>query len=173
MLTNKNLRKKNLQYKANWSKINRRTALVQNNNIVVPSYKNDKYISRIKIFFFQDVSGSCIDIRDKFIKIARSIPEDIFDVRFFTFDTKCREQDINDSEVIGGGGTSFMCIEQHIQSIIKKENCLYPGSIVVITDGASSDIVEPEKPENWNWLLTENNTKCFSNKCKSVVMNNY
>lgn len=103
---------------------------------------------RTKIFFFQDISGSCIHLQERFRKVAEGLDPKKFQVEYFVFD----DYAYHSSEQFGNGwGTSFSCIEQKIQEFSPKE---YPKAVFIITDGYG-DEVEPALPERWHWFLTQ------------------
>jgi len=106
--------------------------------------------SKIKIFFFCDVSGSCVEYNERFHTASKSLPEK-FQVEYFTFDTKAfHEREAHHL----GWGTNFHCIERKIQDFIKQQQLSYPDLVFILTDGYG-DYVEPAKPKRWHWFLTE------------------
>lgn len=142
-----------------WAKTNRRINGLET-NLLLPSDIEDHNISneRINVWFFLDTSGSCIHLKDRFFRAARSLPQDKFIIRLYSFDTEVYDVDIEKGEVYGGGGTSFYIIENRIQRDIKKYNTKYPEAVFIITDGYG-DTVVPQFPKKWYWFLT---TKCKS-----------
>ena len=153
----------------NWTKPSKRFNLVKN-NILIPNYNNDKPNHKHDMWFFMDISGSCINFADEFFKVAKSIPEKIFDVRFHSFDTSVRQEDLKSGKVHGGGGTAFSPIENFIQKTIKKENIKYPELIVCISDG-EGDELKCEKPKNWTWILTSNITRYLPEESNIILYN--
>ena len=125
-----------------------------NSDFMLPSDKVSHDFGKCKtpIFLYQDCSGSCTQFYERFFNTAASIPRSKFDVRFFGFDTQVYPIDIEKKEVPGGGGTSFQCIESHIQEIRKKEGIGYPAGVFVISDG-EGELIEAQKPQNWNWFI--------------------
>lgn len=124
----------------------------------------DKEKKKSSIFVFLDVSGSCWGMKDRFYKAFESIPKNIA-VKLFSFDDVAYELNTKERKIIGGGGTSFTCIEKKIQEVIKRENLLYPQSVFVLTDGMA-DKVKPEKPKNWIFLLTTDYQYCIPPESK-------
>lgn len=110
--------------------------------------------SRIQVWFFQDVSGSCVHLLERFFTAACSLPENRFDVKLFTFDTSVREipNFKTAKNIRAGGGTYFHIIENFIQS--KKKDLGYPKAVFIITDG-DGDPVKPEHPERCYWFLSD------------------
>jgi hypothetical protein len=142
-----------------WARTARRYADLSGDLFIPSEVDHEKFKEgRIQVWFFQDCSGSCIGLKDRFFRAAKSLPEDRFDVKMHTFDDNVYECDLDKNVVYGCGGTSFQCIEEYIQSYIKKHNEKYPKAVFCITDGYGDD-VEPEKPENWHWFLS---TSCTS-----------
>lgn len=155
-----------------WAVKNRRLNLLDQ-SLLLPSEasiydrKNDK--EKQSIFCFLDASGSCWGYKNRFYYAFKAIPQYI-DVRLFSFDTVVNELDIKAINVVGGGGTSFLCIENKIQQIIKKEGIAYPQNIFVLTDGYGNN-PNPQYPSRWVFLLTSNfkdfvppKSRCFDLK---------
>jgi hypothetical protein len=83
-----------------------------------------------------------------FVDVVRNTPSR-FKIKAISFDTMCYDYNIKGIEQpIGGGGTRFDILEQHIQTNCKK----YPKIIAVLTDGCGN-CVKPQFPERWCWLL--------------------
>jgi hypothetical protein len=142
-----------------WARINRRFALV-NGSLLLPSemeVEHEREKGKIDVWFFQDTSGSCWDLRDRFFKAALTLPTHRFKVRVFCFDTEVKETSLASRRIYGGGGTSFSALEKFIQATIQREGGKYPQAVFVITDGYG-DYVNPQKPENWYWFLTSSCT---------------
>ena len=131
-------------------------------DVDINDQKNDK--EKQSIFCFIDVSGSCWGYKERFYKAFKSIPKTIR-VRLFSFDDVAYELDKQSDRVIGGGGTSFKCIENKVQQIIKREGIQYPRNIFVITDGYAS-IFYPQHPNRWVFLLTTEYKECIPQKSK-------
>ena len=112
------------------------------------------------IYMFLDCSGSCIHLKDRFFKAARTVDPRKIDLRLFSFDTSTRELDIKKQQVHGGGGTCFRCIEEQIQEVISKEKTRYPDQVFVVTDGYGTP-VSPEKADRWIWFLTDDAHKGY------------
>jgi len=131
------------------------------------------------IALFLDTSGSCINLKHRFVSAAASIPKEFFDIHVATFDTKVKKifDDKDSSSKIrhtsswsiwGGGGTSFDIIERYLQSLPK-----YPDAIFVITDGYG-DSIYPEFPERFHWFLTKYNCKSYIPiKSKMFMLDNF
>lgn len=157
-----------------WGPINRSLACLSN-GLMLPA-ETDDYVRRkdkIDLWFFQDTSGSCLSYTERFFKAALSIPEDRFRIRTFCFDTRVYEVDFKKGELKGFGGTAFDVIEDEIQRIIKKENCDYPQSVFLITDGYGNS-VSPEYPKRWHWFLTHGGSKhCIPNTCNTYSLADY
>ena len=150
-----------------WIIKNRRHNLLDNSlmlptDVDIDDHKNDK--EKQSIFCFLDVSGSCWGYKERFYKAFKSIPKTI-KVRLFSFDDIAYELDKNSNKVIGGGGTSFKCIENKIQEIVKKEGVQYPKNIFVLTDGYAN-IFQPQHPNRWVFLLTTEYKECIPKKSK-------
>lgn len=157
-----------------WIIKNRRHNLLDNSlmlpaDVDIDDRKNDK--EKQSIFCFLDVSGSCWGYKERFYKAFKSIPNTI-KVRLFSFDDIAYELDKKDNRVIGGGGTSFTCIENKIQQIIKKENLQYPKNIFVLTDGYAAPF-NPQYPSRWIFLLTTDYKYCIPEKSKTFQLQEF
>lgn len=105
----------------------------------------------VNIWFYLDVSGSCISFKDRFFHASQTLDKNKFKVKLFSFDTAIREVDLVKKNIYGGGGTAFNIIEDHILSNSDE----YPDVVFVITDGHGNNVA-PRFPERWHWFLTEN-----------------
>jgi len=112
------------------------------------------------IYMFLDCSGSCIHLKDRFFKAARTVDPRKIDLRLFSFDTRTEELDIKTGRVHGGGGTCFRCIEGQIQRCMSTDKTRYPDQVFIITDGDGTS-VRPEKPDRWIWFLAGEETKRY------------
>ncbi len=156
-----------------WAVKNRRFSFV-GGQFFIPSDKEvDEYDKhRIKVWFFQDTSGSCSHLADRFFKAAMSLPKDRFDVKMHCFDTQVYETDLVSKKLYGFGGTTFTCIEDYIQKKIKETDKSYPLAVWVITDGYGNN-VSPEKPANWQWFLSEDYKACIPTESKTHMLKDF
>ena len=143
-------------------------------NFFIPSEQivEDLAENKILVWFFQDTSGSCWHLKDRFFKAALSLPKDKFDVKMCCFDTKVIETNLESKKIYGGGGTSFSCIENYIQSYISKNKLNYPKAIFIISDGMGNS-VKPQKPENWYWFLSVNCIRHIPKKSKFYNLSDF
>lgn len=134
------------------------------NNMIIPGIKETQEYSKLKIdlYFFFDVSGSCLRYQPAFIDIIKNIPLNLFKPHLFAFDTKVKDFEFDwktkkvKKQIKAGGGTLFHIIEEKIQqdlknNVIKK----YPSFVCVLTDGMANQInnIPKNKEKNWLWLL--------------------
>lgn len=134
------------------------------NNMIMPGIKETQEYSKLKIdlYFFFDVSGSCLRYQPAFIDIIKNIPLNLFKPHLFAFDTKVKDFEFDwktkkvKKQIKAGGGTLFHIIEEKIQqdlknNVIKK----YPSFVCVLTDGMANQInnIPKNKEKNWLWLL--------------------
>lgn len=147
--------------KEQWTHQSRRLVFMSS-DFMIPSEREIDFIEkdRIKVWFFQDTSGSCSSFRDRFFAAAASLPEEKFDVKMHCFDTEVYETTLKSKQLKGFGGTTFTCIEEYIQTYIKKHNIKYPKAVFVITDGDGNK-VNPEKPKSWHWFLEGDSRHCI------------
>lgn len=154
-----------IKLKDQWAIKNPRLNLLNETCMLPYMYRSiDDTKSKKHIFLFQDTSGSCVNLAERFLKVAQSIPEEHFTVRFFCFDTQTYETDYKKGELKGFGGTRFDILEEKIQDIMKEENIPYPKAIFVITDGYGN-LINPEKPERWSWILSEPYKQYIPKEC--------
>lgn len=121
--------------------------------------------AKIEVHFYLDTSGSCWHLKDRFFNAAESLPKNRFDVKLFCFDTNVSATDLQSRRIVGGGGTSFTIIEQHIQANI--QNNKYP-TVFVMTDGWG-DKVNPQLPQNWHWFIDNPNKNSINNVVSSYI----
>lgn len=144
-----------------WARTSRRFAVLGSSlslpfEMEVESINNQK--EKIDIWFFLDTSGSCIHLAERFFKAAKSLPPSKFNIHLFCFDTGVYPSDLKRKRVIGGGGTRFDILEKYIlkETVMKEKK--YPDGVFVITDGGGNP-VNPKKPGNWFWFLSEMDTR--------------
>jgi len=137
-----------------WARVNRRFVTLDK-KLMLPTEMEIEHETegKIMVFLFQDTSGSCWNLKDRFFKAARSLDPKRFDVRLFCFDTAVKEVELAKGKIYGGGGTSFGILEAFIQKTMLNEGCKYPEAVFLITDGMGNS-VRPEKPERWYWFLS-------------------
>lgn len=137
-----------------WTRTDRRLVTLSP-DFFIPTWVEDETYKRdrITVWFFQDTSGSCAGLANRFFRAAKTLPPDRFDVRMFCFDTRVYETSLKSGQLYGFGGTSFICIEQYIQQEIQRTGAKYPRAVWVVTDGLG-DAVHPEMPERWHWFLS-------------------
>lgn len=155
-----------------WARLNRRFAFLSSTGLMLPSEMEIDHETegKIQVWFFQDTSGSCWHLKDRFFKAARSLNPKKFDIRLFSFDTRVKEVDIEKGKIYGGGGTSFDILETKIQQEII--NGKYPEAVFIITDGYGNN-VKPEKPERWYVFLTTSCVHYFPKECNFFQLKDY
>jgi hypothetical protein len=149
-----------------WLIKNRRFALLPSSLMLPNDIDTDDRLKdkeKMQVFVMMDYSGSCVHHAKRFYRAFDSIPKTI-KVRLFSFDTYCTELNKKERQMVGGGGTTFTCIEDKVQEIVAKEKIKYPW-VWVLTDGIAN-VVEPEKPKNWTFLLTMDYRRCIPEKSK-------
>lgn len=131
---------------------------------------SDKFIDndekkKIQVYFFQDTSGSCVHLAERFFKASNSLHPDRFDVKMYCFDTKVYP--VVDGKLSGFGGTSFQCIDQFVNRLPR-----HPDAVFIITDGYG-DSVKPVKGKKWYWFLSENYTECIPKECNIYKLEDF
>lgn len=111
------------------------------------------------IVMYMDGSGSCAHWIDKFVTLARSVPQSKIKLFPFTFSTYVQPLEIeSDNPSMASGGTAFSPIEDSIQKDVVPELGHYPKAVVILTDGEgyfSGSQVPKEYEDRWVWLLTD------------------
>jgi len=106
---------------------------------------------KYKLVFFLDASGSCFSHAQRFVSMLQSIPEEVFDIEAYSFDTYLYPIDIKSGKIRGSGGTSFRILNNHINKLTSESK--HPDAIFVLSDG-DGDYFKPEKGKLWHWILT-------------------
>ncbi len=160
-------------YSEQWAKSSRRMEFLPT-DLMLPSELDEEHYDKekISVWFFLDVSGSCVHLADRFFRAVRSVPEDRFLIRAFAFDTSVRELDINKPRIHAGGGTSFSIIERSIQNRISLEKITYPEAVFIITDGEGNP-VDPQYPSRWHWFLSSNCTYYIPHESHHYPLSRY
>lgn len=170
------MKKETIDEMERWERVNPRYSQIISNEIHLPTNCKvlDEYTekNKIDVFFFLDTSGSCINLKDRFFKAAKSLDPKKFNIRLFCFDTRVVETTLESGRVYGGGGTSFSIIERYIQTLMLSEKKKYPKAVFLITDGMG-DKVQPEKPDRWYWFLSYNFRNCIPAKSKIFMLSEY
>ena len=151
-----------------WSRINRRFATLKG-DLFLPSEmeveEKEEVKKKITVVFFQDTSGSCIHLAERFFKAAKTLPKKRFDIKLYCFDTKVYETTLASGRLYGFGGTSFNILERYVYNTIANGDLKqYPKAIFIVTDGAG-DYINPAKPKNWYWFLSNNYTYYIPKEC--------
>ena len=155
---------------------NRRLNSLSTSFLLPNDYETDvKQVSKPDIYLFLDCSGSCYHLCDKFFKLAGTIDENKYNVKLFSRTTTVKEI-VKDS--LGqyqvpkmGGSDNFSCIENYIQMALKNKTINKYPIVIHFTDGGdcARKIVNPEKPEQWYWLLSKNGMLSkIPSSCKNI-----
>jgi predicted metal-dependent peptidase len=148
---------------AQWHKRPRKLAGMPK-NVVLPVREQAKREKQARekpaIVLALDVSGS-IGPRDadRFIELAKSIPQERIKLFTCTFDTQYAHipDIVNEHNFRIGGGTDFDAIPRFIDDIVKPElKGKYPKAVVIITDGQAqlSLVPDAKEGEGWFWLIS-------------------
>ncbi len=135
-------------------------------DIILPVYrkneqKEEKNKEKPVIVMALDTSGSISrHTANRFITLAKSIPQDKVKLHVCTFTTSYRELDLENPKY-NSGGTNFAAVEQFIRAKVLPEQKAqkYPKAVVVITDGHAG--FYGTRPDNqdleksWYWLLAQ------------------
>ena len=159
-----------------WARMHRRFAMMDNGGLMLPTEMEveDEFFDedKIEIILFQDTSGSCAHLKDRFFKAGASLPPEKFEVHLCCFDTQVYETTFESKKLYGFGGTSFPCLEQYIQAQLKAGKFKKYPTVFVITDGYG-DVINPELPQNWYWFLSENYNYYIPQKSNVFMLSDY
>jgi hypothetical protein len=161
-----------------WARVNRRFVGIASSmsNMFLPSEMEieemEEEKKKIKVVFFQDTSGSCSHLAERFFKAAKSLDPKKFDVELYCFDTRCYKTSLESGRLYGFGGTSFSILEQEVVELCKGDMSKYPKAVFVITDGYG-DPVHPRKPKNWYWFLSCDYRHCIPDTCNVFKLSEF
>lgn len=169
--------KERVQVKYRWNKVDRRFGHLDRSKFALPAKAEktikDKQLGKIEVIFFLDVSGSCYHLKERFVKAARTLDTNIFNIHLFSFDVRTHPIDYKSMRIYGGGGTSFKCLDQTVNDVLSEQKKFKDYSVWVITDGYG-DYINPKNPHKWNWFLTDDSTKnCIPIKSKIHKLKDY
>lgn len=157
-----------------WARMHRRFTLLPD-NLLLPSEMEVEDLSKpgkIEVWFFQDTSGSCAHLKDRFFTAAASLPPWRFDVKMHCFDTQVFETSLESGKLYGFGGTSFDILEAYIQKYCAEQKKPYPEAVFVITDGMGNKVF-PQHPERWYWFLSDDYRYCIPEKCNIFKLSDF
>ncbi len=161
-----------------WARVNRRFVGITStmSNMFLPSEmeidEKEEIKRRIKVWFFQDTSGSCSHLAERFFKAAKSLDKNRFEVEMYCLDTQCYKTSLESGKLYGFGGTSFSILEDEIWNHCKGDIRNYPKAIFVITDGYGDQII-PRKPKNWYWFLDPYYTNHIHKDCNTFKLTDF
>jgi hypothetical protein len=159
-----------------WAITNRRFTLLPQDMFLPSEFEveEDEFEkSKIDVLFYQDTSGSCVHLAERFFKAAMSLPEERFNIHMCCFDTQVYETTIASKKLYGFGGTSFDILERYIQSQLSNgKMARYPDAVFVITDGYGNKVM-PAKPKNWYWFLSTNYTSYIPKECNTFDLSKF
>lgn len=135
-----------------WAFTDRKMALLKT-GVDLPGEYTQEYTKKTRVLVYLDTSGSCINDTKFFLKNAMSLPKDLFEVKYFGFDTEVYPISKKPPyKLREGGGTSFDCISRHVE-----EEMGYYDAVFIFTDGEAGKTVT-KNPKRWIWFITPNGT---------------
>lgn len=157
-----------------WARTNRRYSALINTGLFLPTDMEIEHEidGKIDVWFFQDTSGSCVHLAERFFKAAKSLPTDRFNIRLFCFDTNVYETSLKSGKLYGFGGTAFHIIENYIQQEITKNKTKYPTAVFIVTDGYGTK-VQPQFCKSWYWFLSTDFRYYIPNECNIHLLKNF
>jgi predicted metal-dependent peptidase len=159
-----------------WTKVNRiYSSLPEDFCLPSDSDGEDFSPNRINIALFMDISGSCANYIDYFLRACRSIPKKRFTMNTYVFDTSVYKIDIDNYKPKVGGGTSFHVIQSEVEKLTSSGKKI--DKIFVITDGGATHSDKYLNITNWHWFLVEETSKYNRDKipheCKIHDLSDY
>lgn len=155
-----------------WTRRNPRLSLLPGEHLLPTEIVSDVYTrKKLRVWLFQDTSGSCRHLAPRFFKAAASLDPAKFEVRMFCFDTRVYPTTLKSGKIYGGGGTAFSILETFVQKEIEKEKIEYPY-LFVLTDGFG-DVIKPQYPERWTWFLTSWYKDCIPTQSKTFNLSDF
>jgi len=134
-------------------------------NSLLP-YDYDKLVNgTVDVVFYQDTSGSCKHLAERFFKAAKSLPQS-FNVHLFCFDTQV--YNIKDDILQGFGGTDFQILSDHLDKMKFQKH----PTVFVMTDGYGTNIT-CKKPSMWHWFLSEDYRFYIPKQSKVHMLKDY
>lgn len=159
---------------SNWASEDRRFYdVVRKSGFILPGHREmpTDQKNRIKLFFFLDTSGSCINLADRFFTAAATINQEFFDLHLLNFDTRVYETNLKHKKVYGGGGTYFDILHRYIVSKVNKND---RWAAFVLTDGMGNDPKIPENEQSaYHWFLTHDYKHCIPTKSKVYKLDDF
>lgn len=151
-----------------WAFQDNKMALLNTGLDLPGDYIQDERV-KTKVLVYLDVSGSCVDDTKFFLTHAMSLPTDLFEVNYYTFDTEINSISSKPPyKITGGGGTCFACIRDHVET----ESSGY-DAVFVFTDGEAPK-VDAKMPYKWFWFITPSGThNAITNGSRSFDLNDY
>lgn len=150
-----------------WIKQSRRIAGFES-KLCLPGQNEQEFKKEVpEIWFFQDTSGSCMELSERFLAVAKGIKSERFKIKFHCFDTKVYPIDLESGKLQGKGSTDFECIEKYL-----KKQSIYPLLIIVITDGYGTNVT-PAHPKRWYWLLSTSYQRFIPNNSNTLMLESY
>lgn len=153
--------------------------ILKDKNILLPGYKNDVELNKEKInlYFFFDVSGSCLSYGNLFLDLISKIPTRYFKLHIFAFSTSVQKLEIDyknkkfKQKIVSGYGTSFDILQKQIDEDLANNHIRkYPDMVCVLTDGYGTKVknIPLNYQKRWLWLLVGNN-KELENFMRNMV----
>lgn len=127
----------------------RRIMAMDVGNVFLPSEHEAELQGKVRINLFLDTSGSCSSMVPHFIAFAKAMPEDLFEVRTFGFNSVVYDINLKDPKFKYGGTLFAPIIQAHEElSVNRKAYCF------VFTDLDAFDWGKCNfsRPKEWHWF---------------------
>ncbi|EKP0310244.1 VWA domain-containing protein [Aeromonas veronii] len=139
--------------------------------------------SKRHIVLYLDCSGSCYAYAADFLKRMLSAKKAEIQLDAFMFDVKVMPIEIEQSRRNGhrhevalsrGGGTSFRCVVEHANQLLKNRDVDKRSLFIVLTDGIDHSFTPAVKSliadkRNWYWFLTSLKRKHHITNCGKTL----
>ncbi len=139
--------------------------------------------SKRHIVLYLDCSGSCYAYAADFLKRLMSVKQAEIQLDAFMFDVQVKPIEVERNRRNGhrhevalsrGGGTSFHCVVEHANQLLKNREVDKRSLFIVLTDGIDHSFTPGVKAlitdkKNWYWFLTSTKRKHHITNCGKVL----
>jgi len=139
-----------------WQPSRRMAALYP--TVILPSERVCDHRGRVSVLMAIDTSGSISPKQlDRLVAVTRTLLRERVELSAISFDVSAYPFNLDDATraPLGGGGTSFKCIEEYAAGLTR-----YPDLIAVLTDGVG-EAPKPLHPNRWLWMLTPDSSDFY------------
>lgn len=126
----------------------------------------DKDNNKNNLWVFMDVSGSCKEYIEDYVRVCMGIPKENFNIKYFSFTTEIQELKVKNKKINlknVWGGTNFNCIDDYILKCKKENEKNIPDNVFVMTDGFAPKLkIKSISSKKWYFFITPCDNNLFS-----------